>query len=358
MIEANKYIFHQLASFVEKNNTGTPIDISQKRCIQTDDFEKEWLKKLKVKETQPILPNFKTASFEFDNKEYFVVVGWESEPETINENIAEAIQLIELNAGIVTALLFELKILVRKKSDAYAIINNIFYPPLEEIIEEIIKVDFRIVVDFFEPIFVYEISIDSPFFNIDQQKILKLSGLYISVNKENSFLNFSEQTSLMFERIFLEGSTTIPYDNIVFSLVAVYWKYCFLDIYRCIERLYPIVILKTLHQNLGIKTSLLEFASNIEQYIGWRPRENEAINQLMDELPEDIVKLFQEIKQFLEQTTEGKLGDFIYKIRNSIVHFRPATQAIELDEENWDKLIRASLLAIEYWYDKYEKDLQ
>ena len=59
----------------------------------------------------------------------------------------------------------------------------------------------------------------------------------------------------------------------------------------------------------------------------------------------------------IDGNSEGKYGELVYKIRNSIVHFRPAIEQIQLEDEHWDKLIRASLLVIEYWYNKYDKQL-
>ena len=63
-----------------------------------------------------------------------------------------------------------------------------------------------------------------------------------------------------------------------------------------------------------------------------------------------------EIKNDLDGNSKGNLGEFIYKIRNSIVHFRPATEPISINDKNWDKLIRACLLVIEYWYGQYKDE--
>ena len=142
MIKSNKYIFNLLAEFVEDKNIERPILADAKRCIETNDREREWLQKLKIENTQSILPRFTTAYFEF-------------------------------------------------------------------------------------------------------------------------------------ERLFIEGAKNIPFDNLVFSLVSVYWRYSFLDVYRCIERLFSISFLEEIYQDLGIENSLslLNFSVKIEKYIGWRPEE-------------------------------------------------------------------------------------
>ncbi len=251
MIEANQYIFNALANFVKESNIDVPVFYEGKRCIQTNQTEKKWLKELANISELPILPNFKTASFKFEGKGYFVVIGWDTHTE-INQ---EVIDIIDLNAGIVTALLFELKVPVYQKANPYDIANNIFYQSEQEII----KYEFYQIVKFFEPILVYQIQDESPFIDQDIIDIVKLSGFYIIKNSQITSLKFSIPTNYNFEKLFIEGSKNIPYEN--------------------------------------------------------------------------------------------------YKIRNSIVHFRPATEQIKLDDEHWDKLIRASLLVIEYWYKKYNEHL-
>jgi hypothetical protein len=349
MIDANIHIFKVLADFVQGSDIGVPISEKNKRFIETSDSDKEWLKNLKILTKQPILPNFKTATFEFDSNKYFVAMGWHTQ-----EISEEVIQFVEPNAGIVTALLFELKVPVSQNANPYNIANEIFY----ESDQQRIKYDFSLVAKFFEPISVYQIQNDSPFVNQDDIDIIRLSGFYALKNRQLISLNFSVLTLSTFEKLFIEGSKNIPCENLLLSLVSVYWKYAFLDVYRCIENLFCISALEDFHKKLKIADSLLKFSADVENYIGWRPKENEALNKLIDNSPEEAISSFREIKVFIDGQEEGKYGELIYRVRNSIVHFRPATEEIKLDDENWDKLINSSLLVIDYWYIKYDKQLK
>ncbi|MGK7920937.1 MAG: hypothetical protein AB4080_13115 [Trichodesmium sp.] len=352
MIEANKYIFRELANFVEESQIDLVIDRQKQRYIQTDDEDKGWLQKLKIiNHKYHILPNFQTASFEYKGNYYFVAIGLQEYIKTNQDE--EILQILELNAGIVTALLFELKISIDKKVDPYNIIEEIFYPSEDKRI----PYNFSTVKDFFEPICVYKIPENSPFLSLYNINITRISGFYVIKNTQLVLLKFSSNTLDEFEKLFFEGSKNIPYENLLLSLVSVSWKYSFLDIYRCIERLFPISELEELHQKLNIQYSLLNFADNIESYIGWKPKENEALNKLINNSPDRAIQILRQVKADIEGTKEGKLGDFIYKIRNSIVHFRPAIQQIELDDKNWNQLIHSCLLVIEYWYAKYEPQL-
>ncbi|MBS3027257.1 MAG: hypothetical protein HCA25_09215 [Dolichospermum sp. DET50] len=363
MKEANKYIFEVLAKFVEDKNIERPIFADAIRYIKTNEREKEWLQKLKIQDTQRILPTFRTAYFEFEKQKYFVTIG--STTQLLTER--EIIQEEELNGGIFTALIFELKIPVKQTTDVSFIENEIFY----ETEEEKIEYEFSQVKEFFEPIFVYKVQHDCLFIegetkNKTTVNILKLSGFYITHNPQIMPLEFDEETLLIFQRLFLEGSKHIPFDNLSFSLVSVHWRYSFLDIYRCIERLFSVYFLQKFYEDLGIENSLslLNFSAKLEDSIDWKPKEDIAINKLIYGPPEDAINSLKEVKNFIDSKRSdalpNELGQVIYKIRNSIVHFRPATQ-LEIinviDNEHWNKLIRASLLIIEYWYHKYDKQL-
>ncbi|WP_377481078.1 MAG: hypothetical protein P2A85_13940 [Microcoleus anatoxicus] len=247
-----------------------------------------------------------------------------------------------------------MKIPLSHKVSAYEIAEEILYESENSTIEY----NFSLIANCFEPFSVYRIQEDSAFLKKDDIDLIRISGFYALKNSQLIALNFSCKTLDKFEKVFFEGSESIPYENLLFSLVSVSWKYSFLDIYRCIERLFCISYLDVFHKELKITDSLLKFSADVEKYIGWKPKENEAVNKLVDDSPEEALQLVREIKTLLDGTEEGKCGDFIYKIRNSIVHFRPATQSINLDDKKWDMLIRASLYIVEYWYNQYEEQLR
>jgi hypothetical protein len=360
MIEANKYIFEVLAAFVQKSEVAVSVS-NNKRCIETNTKDKEWLQELKIINKKLILPNFQTASFEYKSQKYFVAVGWQSK-KTIDSD--EVLEFVELNAGIVTALLFELKIPLSNEANPYHIAENILYDdPKNSIIKDdpknsIIRYeDYSLISNVFEPFSVYRIPENSPFIEKNDLDLIRISGFYALKNSQLIALNFSRETLDKFENVFFEGSESIPYENLLFSLVSVSWKYSFLDIYRCIERLFSIAFWADFHKNLKIEDSLLKFSADVENHTQWKPKEIDAVNKLIKDSPEEACRLLREIKSFIDGTEEGDCGDLVYKIRNSIVHFRPANQSINLDDKNWDMLIRASLYIVEYWYKQYDEQL-
>jgi hypothetical protein len=351
MIDANISIFEKMSNFTKKYDDN--LNFETPRCIKTNKDEQKWLKNLAIVKEQLISPKLKTALFEFEDQQYFVVVGCQHQEDIELENVVE---FTEMNAGIFTALLFELKVPLIQKADYREMIEDIFY----ESSEQTIRYELSSVIKFFEPLCVYKIDNDCPFNGRRDEDLIRLSGFYILKNRQLISLGFSANTLDKFEKIFFEGSEAIPYENLLLSLVAIAWKYSFLDIYRCIERLFCISALEEFHTKLKITHSILQFSTDIEDHIDWKPKEDKSLNRIIEKSPEEVTNLLREIKEFIHGEAEGNHGDLIYKIRNSIVHFRGANKAIysSLNDLHWDKLINSSLLIVEHWYDKYDLQLR
>lgn len=150
---------------------------------------------------QLILPKFQTASFEFKSQKYFVAVGWQSK-QTIDSD--EVIEFVELNAGIVTALLFELRIPLSHEAKALEVVDKILY---DDPINLMIKYNFSLISNFFEPFSVYRIHEDSPFFEAKANDIdlIRISGFYALKNSHLIALRFSRETLEKFEKFFFKA---------------------------------------------------------------------------------------------------------------------------------------------------------
>ena len=351
MKDANASIFKKLAFFV--TDRGGNIDTSNCRYINTNAQEKEYLKKIKIIDERLIVTRVKTALFEFNDEKYFAAIGFQNQEEI---DTIEAIEFIDMNAGILTALLYELEVPLIQRTSYLEIVNEIFYEQSDD--ED--GIDFNCVSKFFEPLCIYKIHENSPFIEQGSVNLTRLSGFYILKNAQLISLGFLPSTLEKFEKIFCEGSEAIPYDNLLLSLVSISWRHSFLDIYRCIERLFCVPALEDFHIKLQIKNSLLQFSADIEEHIDWRPKEKESLNKLFKQSPKEVIDSLKEIKSIVDGTEEGKYGELIYKIRNSIVHFRPANQNIlsSLKDRHWDIIINSSLSIVEYLYGKYNLQLK
>jgi hypothetical protein len=104
--------------------------------------------------------------------------------------------------------------------------------------------------------------------------------------------------------------------------------------------------------------SLLEFAAKIENVTGWRPKEEDAIDRLCVLLPPAAEALFENVKTGLGGGVDQKIARWLYELRNSVVHFRPAIKQLHLNDAQWDEIFRATLLLIDKIYANYDRQLK
>lgn len=348
MIEANEWIFSALVELVKESKVPAE-DLDCIRYIGTNSTEKEWLAELKVIKRQSVVPGRRTASLRFKEREYLAVVGWSEAAG--DEGI---ISPIEMNAGLLTALLFELEVPVRQGVAPTDIIQTVIPQCMGA--EGYSGHDFDIIAPFFDAIIVYEIADDSP---LRADDLERLTCLYLCKNPGDLPLPLAEETIQILQRIFLEGVPSVPYENLMRSLNAVYSQFAFLDLYRCLERLFCIPKLDDLHQKLSVPMSLSDFSVHIERVIKWHPPEEDALRNLFLGMPPDADALLRDVKEATDGNRDGDLAEWFYKIRNSIVHHRPGSPKIDLDldGQNWDMLLRATLLIIDSLYKKYDEKL-
>lgn len=296
----------------------------------------------------------KFAIFEFGSQLYFVSVSLNKQ--NIDASSLEGYGLLDFdnNSGISTALIYELKIGVKEDIDPYKILDEVFYEIKENQREgfEYIKI-----VDFFESIKIYQITKDCPFVsdNLEfaekdiDEILFRLALLLLVKNDAVRILKFSPETLECFVKLCEEGSMKISYENLLYSFVSFSWKHCFLDIYRCLERLFSIPKFKKFYDTIFEKKHSLnfqDFASLCEEEISLKLREEETLEKLLSG----------------EEKITERLGSsensykFIYKLRNSIVHFRASQETMipNDDDDRWNIIINVCLRLVFSLYKKHE----
>jgi hypothetical protein len=344
-INSNQRIFSRLKD--RAADSSRQVDhLSEARWIGTNDDEKNWLTDSKVEEISNFSRRVKTARFSFLGKNYFAAVGFEQQ---IEDN--EIFVPINLNAGIGTALIDELDVPVVESTDPLKIINEVL--ALHKGCGGYAGHDFRSIANFFEPVLIYEISPDSP---IKADDLTRLSFSWILGNGERIILPLSNKTREQIENLAATGAASVPFDVLLNCIQSAQWPHAFLEAYRCVERLFSFQVIEDLHKELAIPISLLSFAEKIENAIGWRPREEQAIERIFTLLPADAQALMETVKDQFNPTE--KIHGWVYDLRNSVVHFRPATRQLNLSDRQWDEMIRATFLLIGKLYGAYDHHLK
>ena len=150
------------------------------------------------------------------------------------------------------------------------------------------------------------------------------------------------------------------------SLFSISWNYSFLELYRCIEFLYPIPYLKEFSHCLGDSNLFKEMYIKAETMLDWRPKEINSLERLIRDYGEtntevlDFKKCFELIdgRPFEEGiNTAPAIAKRIYKLRNSIAHFRLNLAYQIENKEDFDRLIGCMLAFIYTLYQKYEVEI-
>jgi hypothetical protein len=354
MIAANKKIFNFLRERLLSDPESSQRMIYQgRRHIRTTEDEKSWLQDLVLVDTIPIFGYFQGAIYKNLEDIYFVYVAEET------DFVIEGFEPIDINSGIFTALVAELNFPVI--GDPLSILNSIFIQDFEDdLMNESLdrwSYDWNEISIFFPPFCIYKISGTSPFYeeNANLVSLSRVISYFLLAARHHIILEFETSTINEFEKILLECSN-FPFDNLFSSLIAYRWKFAFLEIYRCLEQLFNLVKLKGTHTKISTSINLIEFARLLEDELGWKVKEDMAIQEIFNQSPDEIKTMFETVKRETDYE-DCSICNFFYKIRNEIVHFRLLHKEPNLNGFQWNLMLEATLHLTRYWYQEFENFL-
>lgn len=153
-------------------------------------------------------------------------------------------------------------------------------------------------------------------------------------------LEFNAKTIQGFVNLINSSNTNIPIDNILHSMLANRWKFCFLDLYRTIERLFRVSWIHKYQKELECTKNAVEILKAFKT-LDVETHEDKCMAYLFSCLDQESLDI-------LKSKLEGrKAADFIYKMRNEIVHFQTSDNRINrLDDKTWNLIIQFMLMAI------------
>lgn len=337
MILENGKAFTWLRSRLQEFGFESPIGPS---FISTTQIEKKWLKHIEIFTSNRVTHGLSTFSLNLQGEAYFLVVGSTTEQSSTDP---DALQPVDMNAGLLTILLSENLVDLRTGQDGLEVYDNLMFQHLDG---NYAGHDLNDFLPFLEPMALYSIPETSI---LSQAKLERLTCYYIAFAKHLKILPFSPIVTSFYQLIAAEGSSKIAFDLLSESLVATSFKHSFLDLYRLIERLYPIYYIRDFHSASNSSLPFLQFAALLEQTTGWRPKEESAIEKVFENCPEGLTSHFSEMLE-----SEEKVWKYLYKLRNSIVHFRASHYSLTLETGQWNLVIQGMLNVIKYQYEQTE----
>ena len=332
---------------------------SKKYTIGGDGNAVSWLKDLKILQKLRLFPSFHSALGLYQNKQYLILVNHQFEN---TAKIPVGLQEEELNAGAWIAIIDEL--------DLPIIDHNASC--LEELLGSDLQVnesgyqqisyDFRLdnsgfsLQDVFPSIDIYKIdgsNQQSKFFNTSS--LSRLTGLLLVESKKYYLLPYSQDVLARFKDLFENDQLKLLFENVLVSYAASDYKFCYLDLYRCIERVQPLLFFQDFYTELkssssGFNKTLEEFCIDFYDKTKLQPKLDSSLERLVQPIMNNFTPKYRKI-------TSADL----YNLRNQIVHLRPgqtnrqANSLIPDNDDDWNKLIEDMLQIIKEIYIQHDK---
>jgi hypothetical protein len=132
---------------------------------------------------------------------------------------------------------------------------------------------------------------------------------------------------------------SLPYSAISRSMFDSDPRSLYMALYRCIEATYAYDASRRLSDRLGLGTPWQDVAAALDAEIGWHPQEASALRSILKNTVEaDLKALCECLRAPSGEDLQTTAGRAIYGLRNRIVHFRPGSLPVDVEEINWNQL--------------------
>lgn len=368
MITVNRKIFSRLEELLPKDNSTYPLLKKGEHAIryidsgESDSFAKDIIKTSKFENTIKTFDKSVIFVVSYFKIKFLIITGDcdctipfmkninpFNDPDLITQNF-------KFNPGI-NCILFSNENFPRNvdMEKSYLLMDNVFSDDKEGIING--KFELQEISQFYSDFGIWEIAEDYTE-NINQNLLLAIFSNYVLSNEKGINLEFSKKTKENIKFLTEDSPIDLIGGNIYRALTSMEWKHSFLELYQCIEYLFPIPYIKDLSKNIGSSHLFTELYTRAENDLKWRPKEEEALNKLIKAIEDkssfdDMLALLIRINGTGPNNEENNVGfvsKAIYQIRNSIAHFRNSKNKISYEDPEWDEIIEKLCLLI---YDIY-----
>ncbi|WP_106829603.1 hypothetical protein [Parabacteroides pacaensis] len=335
--EANSYLEERFKEYINNNIPDSIIKVEPRLIYLTEEQFKK-ASKINIKFDVLKILTLKFLIIEFESVDYIIVIGHDD----INcEN--DDITSIDIDEAFYLTAALASNINIREGSNAYEMLNAI-YEPEDPTIFQGYELDTLSI--YFEPIKIFQL----PEICEKPTVFKKYVGSFLMYNKELLLLPFTQKTKQAYLDVF--SDLNCMNENILNSSVAYCWRYCFLDIYRCLEPKFTYPCIKQLKDKLSITHASSVIDDSLSSILNWRAKEENSMIALFESLSPSLKTEFESCRK--DDGIE-KIGKLIYKLRNAIVHHYSVEDNIEDAKtvEEWDSLVCLMLKSIKEIYTLY-----
>ncbi|WP_205345662.1 hypothetical protein [Pyruvatibacter mobilis] len=343
-VKMSQQIFERLITHASENGVVIPSPEQARWIRRLNDADASLMAKADVLEHQQITRQIRAIQFEHDAVRYFAVLGI-GEAESLPDGLVPT----ELTPGTLTVVL--------EQSDIQPSAKGL------EILEAIGGLHGG--VDGFEGYELSDItrlypSID--IFKADQnyeytKNVVRVLGALTARSYVDGPIAPSGTTLNKVSEVFQSGPEHVPFESVLQGMLSISWGGFFLELYRAIEQLYAVPRLTTLVEAWPTSLPYRSLADLLESHLAWRPKEDDALAKIIAECDDTVVtplrKSFSAHRDGEREITAEKVAADIYKVRNSLVHFRAALGTVQRTNEEWDDMISAMLGLVKDVYQRH-----
>lgn len=175
---------------------------------------------------------------------------------------------------------------------------------------------------------------------------------FVCETKEMQQLPYDSDTIAAFVDIANSTDVNIPYDNILRSLLSYHWKFCFIDLYRCQERLLLLAWVEEFKNSMNSGLSLSDLHGKMKDRYKTEHHERENMQSLYNFLPQTI------LDSLTSADTTIKKANYIYELRNKIVHYQRTDFEVDSKPDSeWNMIVSFVLKTIPFLYNKFSQHI-
>lgn len=188
------------------------------------------------------------------------------------------------------------------------------------------------------------------------KSIDRVVGAMVAATYSDGPIALTDDALKSIGNLFTAGPESTPFENVLQGVLSISWSGLYVELYRCIEQLYPVPRLSELIQKWASTRSLNHLAELLRDSLGWRPREDESLIKLIAACPEPIIH---SIVLALELDLDEKsipaevAGRQVYAMRNGFVHFRGRTNFVQPSDKKWNDIVIAMIALVSEIYRQF-----
>lgn len=343
-IQMSQQIFMRLIAHASDDGVVIP-DTDQKRWIsRLSDADASLMAEADVLNHQQITRQIRAIHFEHDAVRYFAVLGIGE-----TENVPEGLVPTELTPGTFSVALTQSDIQPNAKG--------------LEILEAIGDLHGGVAdFDGYELPAIAKLFPRVEMFEADQNydytaNVVRVLGTLTARSYGDGPIAPSDTTLDKVSDLFQSGSEHVPFENVLQGMLSISWGGFFLELYRAIEQLYAVPRLAALVEAWPTSLPYRSLADLLESHLAWRPKEDDALAKIIAECDDTIIgplrESFSSHRGGDQEITSEKVAADIYRVRNSLVHFRAALGTVQRTNEEWDNMISAMLDLVKEVYQRH-----